>query len=65
VEGCNAASDPSSEECARNGFGAKFCGQELKEYRERIQQGEREGQALEKKVERDTKEAERQLETGE
>lgn len=44
-------------ECARNGLGATFCGQELKEYRARIEQGKREGEEASRRVKRESEEA--------
>ncbi len=38
IDGCKAAFD--KDECARNGFGAKFCGQELKEYRQHLREAQ-------------------------
>jgi hypothetical protein len=38
-------------ECARNGFGATFCGKELDQYRERISRVKQEGQEARAKIE--------------
>ena len=50
----------SSQECARNGFGATFCGQELTEYREHLAKAEHEGQAAARSFERAADEARKQ-----
>ena len=40
----------NAKECARNGLGATFCGQELTEYRERITKAKEEGEAAATKI---------------
>ena len=50
----------NAKECARNGFGAVFCGQELTEYREQIARGKEEGETAEHKIEEAGKTAERE-----
>ncbi len=45
----------NAKSCARNGFGATFCGQELDEYRERIGRVKREGEAAKQKIEHATR----------
>ena len=50
----------NAKECARNGFGAVFCGQELTEYRERVARGKEEGEAAQHKIEEASKNAERE-----
>jgi hypothetical protein len=47
-------------QCARNGFGAVFCGKELTEYGERVSGAEREGKEAGAKIEHESQEAERQ-----
>jgi hypothetical protein len=47
----------NAKPCARNGFGAVFCGKELTEYRERIANGEKQGKEASEKIERESKEA--------
>ncbi len=49
-------------ECARNGFGATFCGKELDEYRERISRAKQEGRRAGEEVEQRTKQAGREVE---
>jgi Skp family chaperone for outer membrane proteins len=41
----------NAKSCARNGFGATFCGSELEEYRARIQRAKTEGEAAQTKIE--------------
>jgi hypothetical protein len=40
----------NAKECARNGLGATFCGQELTEYRDRITKAKEEGEAAASKI---------------
>jgi hypothetical protein len=40
----------NAKECARNGFGAVFCGSELDEYREHIESAKREGKEASEKI---------------
>ena len=42
----------NAKPCARNGFGATFCGTELEEYRARIRRVKTEGEAAESKIRR-------------
>src|ERR1039458_10445870 len=40
----------NAHECARNGFGATFCGHELDEYRAKIERVKQEGEAAQAKI---------------
>lgn len=53
----------NAKPCARNGFGAVFCGQELTEYDEHIAQGKREGEAAGRKIEEAGEKAQREGES--
>jgi len=46
----------NAKPCARNGFGATFCGTELEEYRARIHRVKTEGEATESKIRRQSEE---------
>lgn len=41
----------NAQRCARNGFGATFCGKELDEYNARLQRAKEQGEAITRKVE--------------
>lgn len=49
----------NAKECARNGFGATFCGQELTEYRERLNLVKSESEATEHKANEELEAAKR------
>jgi len=48
----------NAKPCARNGFGATFCGEELTEYNERLENAKREGNEASEKIERESQETE-------
>jgi hypothetical protein len=52
----------NAKPCARNGFGATFCGQELTEYRERLARGKEEGEAAAQKAKQEGEAASRKIE---
>lgn len=40
----------NAQKCARNGFGATFCGKELDEYQARLQRAKEEGEAAKRRL---------------
>jgi Skp family chaperone for outer membrane proteins len=50
------------KECARNGFGATFCGKELDEYRERIGRVKQENEATQQKIKESSEKAQHESE---
>lgn len=52
----------NAKECARNGFGATFCGQELVERRQQQEQAKQEGEAKEREAEKTEEDIKRKSE---
>jgi Skp family chaperone for outer membrane proteins len=50
----------NAHRCARNGFGATFCGQELTEYDERVERVKQQGEAAQRTIKESSEKAQRE-----